>query len=273
MATFEQASTRDALTSAIRENPGVTREQMITITALPSGVVDPARIRLWERGLIEPDSDRGWADALANRVKSVGWQFVEDLERRADVASRAATRTRRNAKPKAEERARKVVEALQDPTVARLVAQMTNDGQGSAKALRRADQSLRAQHMARLKDARQAEREKTANADFKRMLAHLWDARGSVGSIDRHLIAERARVANGERPRIQPEDWITALNDVRTIIKSFGTMWQNVRDLGADEEPCPACGARQIDEERQLKEFAVEADADEEVTDAEVVTP
>lgn len=263
-------STKDLLLDVIRDRPGLTREQILAASELPSGTADPSRIRLWEAGLIEPDTEAGWSDALANRVKTVGWCSVEDPLRQNEVQARAAARKKRNAKPGAEKQAKDIVQALQDPTVNRLVLEMTKDGAGSRRAQRHAEQTLRAQHMARKRVAKQAEREKAANADFKRMLGHLWDARGAVGAIDRHLIEERARMAQGEARRIADEDWATALTDVRTLIKSFGAMWRNVRELGEKDEPCPACGAPELDEDRHLGAFVVTAEA-EEIVDAEVV--
>lgn len=268
MAATDSRPTRELLLDTIRANPGIDRATLIATTGLPSGAIDPARIRLWAAGLIEPDSDAGWKQALANRVKGVGWRVVDDTERQREVKALAASRKRRNARPSAERQAQDIVEALRDPTVNRLVQEMTKDGSGSRRAQRRTEAALRAEHMARKRAAKQAERERTANADFKRMLAHLWDARGTVGAIDKHLIEERARVAHGVPRRISDDDWARALLDIRTIITSFGTMWQNVRDLGDEDEPCPACGAAPVAESRELGAFAldddiVESDAEE----------
>jgi len=53
-------------------------------------------------------------------------------------------------------------------------------------------------------------------------------------------------------------------------------MWQNIRDLADGDEPCPACGASQISEDRHLRAFAVdvlaEEDGDEEIVDADIVS-
>ncbi len=265
-------STRDLLLETIERHPGIAREDLIRLTGLPSGAVDPSRIRLWEAGLIEPNDDAGWEAALANRIKAVGWRVVADPARREEVGARARGRKKRNANPSAEQQAQTIVEALRDPTVNRLVQEMTKDGAASRRAQREAAKALRAQAVARKRAAQEVAHEKTAQAEFKRMLDHLWTARLAVGAIDSHLIRERARVANGESRRISDADWATALNDVRTIVKSLGEMWQNVRDLGARDEPCPACGALQIDEERHLGAFVVDVDA-EDVADAEAVDP
>lgn len=262
-------TTREILLATISEHPGITREDMLARTGLRSGVVDPARIRLWEAGLIEPDGEGGWNSALRNRIKRVGWRLVEP-ERQEEVRDRAHSRQRRNAKPSAEQQARLIVDALQDSTVNRLVRQMTKDGTGARRAEREAAKALRARAISRKRDASEAEREKAADSEFKRMLAHLWDARLAVGAIDSHLIRERARVANGEAQRISSTEWSTALSDVRMIIKSFGEMWQNVRDLGEQDEPCPACGLRRIGESHQIGAFAVDGE-DEGIVDAEVV--
>ncbi|HKG03675.1 MAG TPA: hypothetical protein VKB03_10860 [Conexibacter sp.] len=263
-------STREMLLETIEAHPGVTREGLIALTGLPSGAVDPSRIRLWEAGLIEPEGEAGWRAALANRIKTVRWRCVDDEALQADVGDRARARKKRNAEPSAEQMALEVVEALRNPTVNRLVQEMTKDGAGSRRAQREADKALRAQAMTRKREAAQVAQERTAPADFRKLLAHLWDARLAVGGIDSHLIRERARWANGEPRRISDADWAVALGDVRMIVKSLGAMWQNVRDLGAQDEPCPACGASQVDEERHLGAFVVEATA-EEIADAEVV--
>jgi hypothetical protein len=234
-------------------------------------------MRLWLAGLIEPDTEDGWTKALANRIKDVGWHLVVDVDRREDVAARARTRRERNSKS-AEQQAKRIVEALEDPTVNRLVLAMTKDTPGSARGQRHAAKALRKQHVDRVQQAKNAARDKAADAEFKRMLKHLWDARGAVAAIDAHLIQERARVANGEARRIANQDWLVALNDVRTIIKSFGSMWQNIRDVGDPNEPCPACGAPQIADDRHLRAFAVDSSAEidtdggEGIVDADVVS-
>jgi hypothetical protein len=253
----------------IRENPEITEKQIGEITGWGTSKITPTRIRLWEAGEIEPSSDQGWKDALANRPKNVGWSVVQDQAARQDIGERAKTRPARNAKS-AEERAKRIVADLEDPTVNRLVLAMTKDGAGSRRAQRHVEQTLRKQHMERRQQARQAERDKGADADFKRMLKHLWDARGAVAAIDAHLIQERARVANAEQ-RVIPDD-------IRTIIKSLGSMWQNVRDLGDPNERCPVCGVAQVDDTRHLRAFAMDAevveisDSDEEIVEADVVS-
>ena len=115
--------------------------------------------------------------------------------------------------------------------------------------------------MARKREADEAKRDGAANADFKRSLSRLWDARGAVGAIDRHLVEERARVAKGKPRRIADMDWAFALNDVRSIIASFGGMWQNLRDLGGRNEPCPACGAVPPEPARTLGAFVIDSHA------------
>jgi hypothetical protein len=261
MATANTKPTRDILLDAIRANPGISRAQLLSTTGLPSGVVDPARLRLWKAGLIEPDSERGWEDALNHRIKEVGWRCVGDPHRQAEVRERVATRTERNAEPTAEEQAVVIVEALKDPVVNKLVLEMTKEDTGSRRYQKRAAQALRAQEMARKREAGAAARDKAANANFKRNLARLWDARGAVGAIDQHLVEERARVAGGAPRRISDLDWALALNDVRSIIKSFGPMWQNLRDIGGQKEPCPACGAAPAEPTRALGAFVIDVDA------------
>jgi hypothetical protein len=263
-------TTRAILLETIEQNPGVTRADLLHLTGLPSGAIDPGRIRLWKAGLIEPHDEAGWDAALSNRVKQVGWRIVDDAARRREVAERAGGRKERNAEPSAEQQAIKVVEALRNPTVNRLVQEMTRDGAGSRRAQREAAKALREQAMTRKRAAAQVAQERNAEADFKKLLGHLWESRLAVGGIDAHLIQERARWANGEPRRISDTNWAMALKDVRTIIKSFGEMWQNVRDLGAQDEPCPACGAPQVDEDRHIGAFAIDVEA-EEIFDAESI--
>lgn len=259
MATAKRA-TREILLGAIDGKPGITRAEMLAETGLPSGVVDPARLRLWKAGLIEPDSEDGWKDALAHRIKNVGWCRVENPDRQAVVRERVSARTERNAEPTAEEQAMVIVEALKDPVVNKLVLEMTKEDSGSRRSQKRAAQVLRAQEMSRRREADDAARDKTANANFKRNLARLWEARGAVGAIDKYLVEERARVAQGSQRRISDMDWLLALNDVRSIIKSFGPMWQNLRDIGGRNEPCPACGAMPVEPTRALGAFGADGE-------------
>lgn len=273
-------STREVLLAVIRDNRGITEDELRAdprVAAVPSNGIRPGRMRLWLAGLIAPDSEVGWADALANRVKNVRWRYVDDVEQQASVRTRAAARKLRVA-TSPEKTAKKIVDDLEDPTIRRLVEALMRSGSASAKAQSSADQALRKKHQERAQQARRAARDKSADADFKHMLAELWKARGAVGAIDAHLIQERARVANGEPRRISDRSWITALDDVRTIIMSFGSMWKNVRDLRDPDEECPACGAAQVGEARHLRAFAIDSSAVEigdtdEVTDADVVSP
>ena len=54
-------------------------------------------------------------------------------------------------------------------------------------------------------------------------------------------------------------------------------MWQNLRDIGGQNEPCPACGAVPAEPSRALGAFVIDAHAVEEteddgaLVDAEVV--
>lgn len=274
-------STRETLLAAIRDQPDITEDELRgdpRVALVPANGVRPGRMRLWLAGLIEPDSDSGWDDALANKVKGVRWRCVDDPEQQNAVAERAATRKSRIASSP-EERARRIVDAMDDPTVRRLVDTMMKSGAGSARSQRGVEQALRKQHQDRRHQARRAARDKVADADFKQMIAQLWDSRGAVAAIDAHLIEERARAANGEQRRISDHEWVVALTDVRTIIKSFGSMWKNVRDIRDPDEPCPACGAAQVEEERHLRAFAMDGSAvemdeteDEEMVEAEIVS-
>jgi hypothetical protein len=280
-------TTRQAILAAISDTPGLTEDELRTdprVAVVPPNGIRPGRMRLWLAGLIEPDSDAAWDDALANRVKDVRWRAVVDPEQQKVVSTRAAKRKSRIA-TSPEARARRIVDDMGDATIRRLVETMMAAGAPSAKTQRGLDQTLRKKHQERVQQARRAARDKTADADFKRMLRELWDARGAVAAVDSHLIQERARVANGERRRIADGDWVTALDDVRTIITSFGSMWKNVRDLRDPDEPCPACGAAQVGEERHLQAFALDGSAVEvessdvavvdvgpEIVDAEVVS-
>lgn len=268
-------TTKQILLDAIRANPGATRKELLALTDLPGSKADPARMRMWLAGEIEPNSDEGWKAAFDRDFEQVGWQFVEDSAQQTAVAERAAERKPRNAAKSAEEKAREIVAGLEDGVVNRLVQEMMKDGAGSAKAQRRADQTLRKKQTQRRQEAKQAERDKTADEEFKRVLKQLWDARGAVAAIDTHLIEERARVAAGEPRRIPNWDWVVALSDVRTIIKSLGSMWQNVRDLEGQNEPCPACGASTHGADRHLQPFVIDVEAveeGEEIIDAEIVS-
>lgn len=275
--TSEQKPTREVLRDMIAANTGITEKQLGERTEFSTSRLTPSRIRLWEAGEIEPTTETGWHDAMVSRLKDVGWQIV-DPERRAEVAARAKTRQKRNARS-AEERARRAAEDLADPVVFRLFQELTQQDLADTRAgQRRRERTLRQQEMLRKREAKRVERENTASADFKKKLTLLWDARSTVAAIDQHLIEERTRVA-AERPRkISNIDWAIAMPDVLMILGSFGSIWRNIRDLG-DGLPCPVCGAPQAHGERHLKPFAIDAgaeediaDAEEEIVDAEVVS-
>jgi hypothetical protein len=260
--------TRDRLLDAIKASPGATREQLMETTGIPGSKIDPARMRLWLAGEIQPDSEAGWEAALSRDFRSVGWEAVDDAATREAVAARASARTPRKADRSAEERAREIVESLGDRVVNELVQEMLKDGVASPAAQKRTKQALRKKASERRQEARQAARDKNADVEFKRVLKQLWDARGAVAAVDQHLIEERARTAAGEPRRIVDWDWLVALRDVREIIVSLGGIWQNVRDLAADNEPCPACGAPTQSEDRHLQPFVIDVEAVEIPDDA-----
>lgn len=255
---------------AIASNPGISERQLGELTGFSTSRLTPSRIRLWEAGEIEPTTEAGWKQAMVSRLKDVGWQIVE-RERREEVAARARKRQKRNAKS-VEERARRAAEDLADPVIFRLYQMLIqNDSADTRAGQRRRERTVRQHEAQRKKEARQAERDRAAGADFKKKLALLWDARSTVAAIDQHLIDERARVAEGRPREISDMDWLIALRDVVMILESFGSIWENIRDLGEDL-PCPVCGAPQIDEERHLRPFAIDVEVeDEEIVDAEVV--
>lgn len=265
-------STRDILREAIGAEPGITEKQLGERTGFSTSKLTPSRIRLWEAGEIEPTTEAGWKAAMVSRIKDVKWQLA-DPDCRADVADRARSREKRNAKS-VEQRARRAAEDLADPVVFRLFQELTHRDPANTRAgQRRQQRTVRQQEMLRKQEAKRAEREKSANADFKKKLALLWDARSTVAAIDQHLIDERARVAESRERKIGDREWLTALRDVVMILQSFGSIWRNVRDLGEDL-PCPVCGAHQIQDERHLRPFAidVEVECEEDVVDAEVVS-
>jgi hypothetical protein len=266
--TDNEPKTRDILLEAIRGTPGITEKQLGDVTGFSTSKVTPNRIRLWEAGEIEPTTESGWQEAMVSRLKGVGWRAA-DPERAEEVARRARTRRKRNAKS-AEDRARRAAEDLADPLVFRLYQQLTKDDRTKSEAgQRRRERVVRDREMKAKKEAKQSQADGQANADIKKKITLLWDARATVAAIDRHLIRERARVAAGEPQQISTADWLVVLQDVALILESMGSIWRNVRDLG-DDLACPVCGSRQGDHERHLMPFVVEAEV-EEVVDAEVV--
>jgi hypothetical protein len=275
MSSNDATTTRDILRETIGAHPGVTEKQLGEITGFSTSKVTPNRIRLWQAGEIEPTTESGWRRAMVSRLKGVGWRLVEP-DRRAEVAERARTRRKRNAKS-AEDRAQRAVEDLADPVVFRLYQQLTKENAPKTRAeQRRGERVLRDREIEAKKEAKRAEEDEQANADIKKKLALLWDARATVAAIDRHLIKERARVAAGGQQKISTTDWMVVLRDVALILESMGSIWRNVRDLG-DDLVCPVCGSGQKDEERHLMPFVVDAEADEmvedeaDIVDAEVV--
>ncbi|HEU4658487.1 MAG TPA: hypothetical protein VFR97_13220 [Capillimicrobium sp.] len=261
MSSDEAKTTRAILLEAIEANPGVTEKQLGEITGFSTSKVTPNRIRLWEAGEIEPTTETGWRKAMVSRLKGVGWHVVEP-ERRDEVRQRAQTRRKRNAKS-AEERARRAVEDLADPVVFRLYQQMMRDDPAKTQAgQRRRERVLRDREIEAEREAKRAKEDGQANADIKKKIALLWKARATVAAIDRHLLRERARVAEGGMQVISTADWMVVLRDVALILESMGSIWWNVRDLG-DDLVCPVCGSAQKDHERHLMPFAVDAEAEE----------
>ena len=248
--------TRDIILRLIAERPGLTDRELGDVTGFITGKVTPARIRLWEAGEIEPTTEAGWRAALKNNVKDVGWQIAEPDCRDA-VAERARTRPKRNARTP-EARARQMIAWLRNATTYKVTMRMLDDEGLSRRHQNQAEAALRRQEQARRREAKQAEADSRADADMQRKVTQLWDARGLIASVANYLIEERARAARGEQLRVRADRWFTAVPDTYAILKSLGTAWQVLREIGADEAqlPCPVCGApAPIGEDRHLTTF------------------
>jgi hypothetical protein len=230
---------------------------------LERGTAGKARLRLWEKGKVEPDD---WDLALTmKKTNTIRWSTVEP-GRWDEVRARAATRRVRRRKwsdLKVEDQAQFILQGLSDPAVYGAVMEAQASQRIKGRATARHNESLAAKRQRLAREKKQAERERSAVLDFIKIAAHLHEQVIVANGVKSFLLTDIGRYLNGEATKIPPVRYAEVADDLREVMSDAGVAVQAVEAaLGIHDGTCPACGAnvKPIEEERQLPEFVAEVE-------------
>jgi len=238
---------------------------------LERGTAGKARLRLWEKGKVEPDN---WDLALTmKKTNTIRW-FTVEPERWEEVKARAATRRvkrRRWSDLKIEERAQFILQGLSDPAVYGAVMEAQASQRVKGRATARRNESLAAKRQRLVREKKQAERERSAVLDFIKIASHLHEQVIVANGVKSFLLTDIGRYLNGEPTKIPPVKYAEVAEDLREVMGDVGIALQAVEAaLGIHDGTCPTCGANvaPIEEERQLPEFVTDV---EEIIEADAI--
>jgi hypothetical protein len=238
---------------------------------LERGTAGKIRLRLWEKGRVEPDN---WDLALSmKKTKTIRWSAVEP-ERQEEVAARAATRAKRRRKwsdLKLEEQAQFILQGLADPAVYGAVMDAQASHRVKGRATARHNESLAAKRHRLARERKQAERERSAVLDFLKIAGHLHEQVIVASGVKSFLLVDIGRYLNGEATKIAPVKYAEVAEDLREVMADVGVALHAVESaLGIHDGTCSACGAniKPIEEERQLPEHVTGVD---EIIDADAI--
>lgn len=231
-----------------------------------------ARWHSWhDDGMVEP------AGTTINGRKIKLWRAVMEPDRYLEVRREAGARPKRRIRPvdlSTTERASLVVALLRDPVVAKAVVERQverGEGKASQRARAAANRETQSQVRERKAAEKRARADGNAATDFIIVKNHLRDAARAVHATTAGLRMERARVDNGETPRIPPAYWPDIVQWTQELMGDGATLLDELADAGMVPVggPCPACGrdgsgAVELDQ-------GYDADADAELVDADVI--
>jgi len=252
MTTDNKTLILDAL-----RNDALTDFDLAMRLGLERGTAGKARLRLWERGLVEPDD---WDLALTmKKTSTIRWSAV-DPDRQEEVAARAATRSKRRRKwsdLKLEEQAQFILQGLADPAVYGAVMEAQASQRVKSRATARKNESLAAKRQRIARERKQAERERSAVLDFLKIAGHLHEQVIVANGVKSFLMVDLGRYLNGENTKIPPAKYADVATDLREVMADVGLALQAVEAaIGIHDGTCPTCGQNvvPITEERQLPE-------------------
>jgi DNA repair exonuclease SbcCD ATPase subunit len=227
--------TMQRVLNLIRDRGPIGDKELCDLIDLPDGAIRPARLRLYRRGLVEPDGAGGWTIVPAERIEEVRQQ-----------AQAKPPRTRKLSDWTVDERIAAVVSLLGDDEVNQRLIHQTEQGREwrRARARARAVQGEREhERRERRAEAAQAEKEKSVYVDFLKAKNHLKDAIEVVLGVHRFLREDIARYESGEGVRIPPAAWPDVLRNVGELLDVTGALHLEVhKALGEQSERCPLCG-------------------------------
>lgn len=228
---------------------------------LERGTAGKARLRLWEKGMVEPDN---WDVALTmKKTNTIRWSTVEP-ERWNEVKDRTAARSKRRRKwsdLKVDEQAQFILQGLSDPAVYGAVMEAQTSQKVKGRATARRNESLAAKRQRLHREKKQAERERSAVLDFLKIAIHLHEQVIVANGVKSFLLTDIGRYLNGEATKIAPIKYAEVAEDLREVMADVGVALHAVESaLGIHDGTCPACGAnlKPIEEERQLPEHVTD---------------
>jgi hypothetical protein len=235
----------------------MTDYDMAAKVGLERGTAGKIRLRLWEKGLVEPDN---WDLALKmKKTRTIQWSAVEP-DRQNEVAALAATRGERKRKwssLKVEEQAQFILQGLSDPAVYGAVMDAQASQRVKGRATARHNESLAAKRQRLARERKQAERERSAVLDFIKIASHLHDQVIVANGVKSFLMVDIGRYLNGEATKIPPVKYAEVAKDLHEVMADVGLALHAVESaLSIHDGTCPTCGAnlQPIEEERQLPE-------------------
>lgn len=248
--------------AALHEQP-LTDFDLATKLGFERGTAGKARLRLWEKGLVEPDN---WDLALTmKKTNTIRWSAVAP-ERQQEVAALAATRAKRRRKwsdLKLDEQAQFILQGLSDPAVYGAVIEAQASQRVKGRATARRNESLAGKRQRLARERKQAERERSAVLDFLKIAGHLHEQVIVANGVKGFLLTDVGRYLNGESTKVSPQKYAEVAEGLREVMADGGEALQAVETaLGIHDGTCPICGQNvvPIEEERQLPEHVAEVD-------------
>jgi DNA repair exonuclease SbcCD ATPase subunit len=219
----------------IRAKGPMTDKELCAAINLPDGAVRPARLRLYRRGLVEPDGNGGWLATPPERQEDV-----------RQAAARKPPRRRKLADISLAERVAIATVLLEDSDVNRVLTESVDQRRAWRRARARA-KGIDAEHeherRERRAEAAQAEKERSTYVDFLKTRNNLKDAVEVVLGVNRFLEDDFARYERGEATRIPPTSWPDVLRNVTELLSVVVVLHQRLHEvLGEPIETCPLCG-------------------------------
>jgi hypothetical protein len=221
----------------IRTQGPITDKQLCAAIDLPDGAVRPARLRLYRKGLVEPDGQGGWMATPAGRQEEV-----------RQAAAQKPPRRRKLTDISLDERVAIAVALVGDGEVNRVLAESIDQRRAWRQARARAkgiEAEREHERRERRAEVAQAEKEKSTYVDFLKTRNNLKDAVEVVLGVNRFLEDDFARYERGEATKIPPTSWPDVLRNTTEMLAAVVVLHQRLHEVLEEPiEACPLCGAR-----------------------------
>lgn len=220
----------------VRESGPITDKELCARIDLPDGAVRPARLRLYRRGLIEPNDGGGWIAVASDRIEEVRNQAQAKPPRRRKLSDWSV-----------DERVAAVTYLLRDDKVNQCLVDSSEQSRewrrGRARA-RELEGEREQDRRERRAEAARAEKDKSAYVDFLKTKNHLKDAVEVMLGVRRFLREDISRHESGEMTRIPAAAWPDVLRNVSELLDVTVTLHRDLHEaLGEACDQCPICGA------------------------------